>query len=265
MDSATSTTALDPLRDDPGSSAILLDLDGTLAPIIPQPDGVAIPDDIREVLPTLRDRYGVVAFISGRSLHDLRRIVGMDGVIYSGNHGQQIIGRDGEPMPTPPVDLSALQEFAARWCDRTLDRLGIWLENKEQTLTFHYRNAADPDAAELYLAREVATAGADAGLRVAPGRMSLEVHPGGSTSKGTAARAILDAHPRIRRVVSLGDDRTDVDVWRLLDELTSNGSLEVGVSVGVMSDETPDVVRENADVAVNGVPGSAGVLRHLAA
>jgi len=262
---AIATETFQRLLGDPEHSAILLDLDGTLAPIVPDPDGVAIDEGIRRVLPALRDRFGLVAFISGRSLDALNRIVGMPGVVYSGNHGQQLMGREGTPLPVPETDLTALQEFAERWSPETLDRLGVWLENKRHTLTFHYRNAADPDAAEHYLATQVAPVGTDAGLRVSPGRMSLEVHPGGTISKGTAAQAILDAHPGIRQVVSLGDDRTDVDVWRMLDTLTKRGDLDLGVGIGVLSDETPDIVREHAHLTVEGIPGSADVLARLAA
>lgn len=265
MDRVTLTAALEPLRRAPDRTAILLDLDGTLAPIVPDPTGVRVDEAIRRVLPTLADRYGALAFVSGRSLHDLAQIVGMDGVIYSGNHGQEIVGRDDTPIPTPRVELADLQDFAAQWEPAMLERLGIWLENKRQTLTFHYRNAPDPDLAEHYLATEVAPMGSAAGLRVAPGRMSLEVHPGGTTSKGTAARAILTAHPGIRQVLSLGDDRTDVAVWRLLDQLTERGDLDVGIGIGVLSDETPDVVREHAHLTVPGIPGVAEVLARLAA
>lgn len=249
----------------PSALGVLLDLDGTLAPIVPDPDGVAIPDSIRASLETLAPRVGLLGFISGRSLDDLRRIVGMDGVVYSGNHGTQIRDRDGSTIDAGVGDLSPLHTFAAEWDAADLETHGLWLEDKGATLTFHYRNAPDVPAARAYLDATVAPRGRDAGLRVEPGRMSLEVHPPGDTSKGTAVRAIFARYPQIRSVISVGDDRTDVTVWLMLRELHDEGRIDRAKAVGVMSTETPAIVRESADTVIDGVPGTAALLADLAA
>ncbi len=252
------------LTSDPGSLALLLDLDGTLAPIVPDPAGVVIPAEIRRSLETLAPRLGLLAFISGRSLTDLRRIVDMDGVVYSGNHGTEIVDTGGRPLDAGAGDLTPLQEFARGWDPRDLEDHGLWLEDKGATLTFHYRNAPDIDAAVSFLATTVAPRGRDAELRVEPGRMSLEVHPAGGTSKGTAVRIILETAPAIRSAISVGDDRTDVTVWAMLGALRSDGRLDAALRVGVRSPETPPVVLESADHLIDGVvPGTEGLLREL--
>lgn len=250
----------------PGDLALLLDLDGTLAPIVPDPDGVVIPDPIRRSLTALASRVGLMGFISGRSITDLRRIVAMDGVVYSGNHGTEIVDAGGEPLDTGVGDLAPLQEFAHSWDADELEGHGIWLEDKGATLTFHYRNAPDVDAARTFLATAVDPRGREAGLRVEPGRMSLEVHPAGDTSKGTAVRIVLDGAPGIRTAISIGDDRTDVTVWRMLNALRGDGRLDAALCVGVRSPETPPVVLESADHLVDGVvPGTDELMRTLAA
>lgn len=255
--------AVEPVRRRPEAAAVLLDLDGTLAPIVPDPNAVRIAPPIRELLPALRDRYGLVAFVSGRHLDDLRRIVALDGVAYSGNHGLQIVDRNGWEIPVAGLDVTALQAFARNWSTDMLSAEGIWLENKQQTLTFHYRNAPDPLSAAEYLRAHVAPRGVADGLRVEPGRMSLEVHPAGAASKGTAVAALLERHPTIASVISLGDDRTDTTVWRLLHDRLASGGLTAALAVGVVSDETPQVVRDHADLLVPGVSGSGHVLAAL--
>ena len=256
---------LQPARADPAHSAILLDLDGTIAPIVERPNAVDIPASIRALLPTLSTRYGLLAFVSGRALAELRRVVGLEGVAYSGNHGMELLLTDGRSFPPPGIDLRSLRAFVTDWPADKLLPYGIWLEDKGATLTFHYRAAPDPDRAREYLETRVAPAGAGVGLRVAPGRMSLEVHPPGNVNKGSAAAALLRATPDIRNAVSIGDDRTDTDVWRTLRELIASGNLASGVGIAVTSAETPASVMQSADAMVAGVDGTERVLAHLAA
>lgn len=256
---------LAPFTSEPDELALLLDLDGTLAPIVPDPDAVAIPGTIRRSLERLTSRIGLVAFISGRSLADLRRIVAMDGVLYSGNHGTEIVGIDGRPIDAGVGDPAPLREFADGWRPDELERHGLWLEDKGATLTFHYRNAPDVDMARAFLDAHVAPRGRDTGLRVEPGRMSLEVHPAGDSSKGTATRIILADAPAIRSVISIGDDRTDVTVWTMLASLRDERRLERTLCVGVRSSETPPIVTDSADRLVDGVvPGTDTFLHVLA-
>ena len=257
---------IEPLLADAGSSAVLLDLDGTLAPIVERPGDVRIPEVLRQLLPLIATRFGLLAFISGRAINGLRGIVGLDGVAYSGNHGLEIRLADGRRLPSPDAAGrgGALRAFARRWAPGELGRCGIWLEDKGATLTFHYRAAADPGRAVDVLEQEVAPAAQAAGLVAAPGRMSLEIHPTADVTKGTAARALLQATPGIRHAISFGDDRTDVEVWRALRALTAEGRLATGLGVGVTSDESPLEVLAEADVLVAGVAGVEELLHRFA-
>lgn len=255
-----------PLLAEPAASAVLLDLDGTLAPIVEHPEDVEIPGDLRRLLPILAGRYGLLAFISGRALNGLRGIVALRGVAYSGNHGLEVRLPDGQRLPSPDAEAhrAALRDFAAGWAPRELTDAGVWLEDKGATLTFHYRTASDPARAIVLLDEEVAPAARKAGLVAAPGRMSLEIHPSASISKGTAAEAILEAHPEVHHVISVGDDRTDVEVWRALHRLVAAGRLTTGIGVGVESDESPQIVLEEADALVPSVAGVTALLSALA-
>src|SRR3954447_5502545 len=82
---------LAPLRADPRSSAILCDIDGTLAPIVSDPEDATVPEGTRDVLRDLAGRYALVACVTGRRAADARWMVGVEELAYSGNHGVELI------------------------------------------------------------------------------------------------------------------------------------------------------------------------------
>src|SRR3954454_12085369 len=78
------------LAERPGESAVMLDVDGTLAPIVARPELAAVPEETRAEMRRLVGRYALVACISGRTGDDARRLVGVDGVVYVGVHGLEL-------------------------------------------------------------------------------------------------------------------------------------------------------------------------------
>ena len=251
----------------PATSAVFLDFDGTVAPVIEHPEDVQLLPQIRALLPDLRDRYGLVAFISGRARDDLRALVALEGVAYAGNHGIEVQLADGRILPSRVSDdaLKAVHAFAQYWSRQGLASRGVWMEHKGVSLTFHYRTADDPHAALRHLEQSVVPAARAAELVVAAGRMSLEIHPSASVHKGSAADALLDEQPQIRQAISFGDDRTDADVWRALRARVADRRLDRAVAVGVLSQESPTVVRAQSDIHVQGVEGTLQLLGSLTA
>lgn len=256
--------ALDALRDAPAEVAILCDVDGTLAPIVARPEDAALVAGARPVLASLRDKVRLLGFVSGRALADARAIVGLDGCAYAGNHGMEMQQPGGEPGLASGVarHLPAIRAFADRWPDSRLAGAGVRLEDKGATLSFHGRGASDPAAAAALL-DEVAREARERDLNPRPGREVLEVRPGLRVDKGTAVRALL-ARSGARRAVYFGDDWTDVDAWRALRALRSEGILASALAVGVRSTEVPTEVHEQADHLVDGPEGVLDALRHLA-
>ena len=88
---ATLSEALAPLRADPAHSAVLLDVDGTLAPIVRRAEDAHVPEPTRAPLIAVARRYGLVACVSGRQATTARRIVSLGSITYVGNHGAEIL------------------------------------------------------------------------------------------------------------------------------------------------------------------------------
>src|SRR3954470_981964 len=107
---ATLAEALEPLRADPARAAVLLDVDGTLAPIVRHADDAQVPEPTRTVLIEVAKRYGVVACVSGRRATTARRIVAIGSIAYVGNHG----GRAGRPAQREAELDPALAAYARR-------------------------------------------------------------------------------------------------------------------------------------------------------
>ncbi len=228
------------LAEDPARAAILLDVDGTLAPIVPRPGDASVPDDTRAEVSRLANRYGLVACVSGRTGEDAHRLVGVEGVRYVGVHGLE------------------LEPEAANWRERIhsfASGLDWPVEDKGLTVSFHYRQADDEDAALEYL-EEVAERARREGLVPRFGRKVLEVRPPVRADKGTAVRHLLD-EAGLQRALYAGDDTTDLDAFRAL-----NG-LEVAVRVAVSSDEAPDELVRDADVVVGSPEELVDLFRRL--
>ena len=228
------------LAEAPQRAAILLDVDGTLAPIAPRPDGARVPEETRAEVQRLAGTYALVACISGRTGDDARRLVGVDGVRYVGSHGLEL-----EPEAGDWVER--IRSFAA----------GVdWpVEDKGLTVSFHYREAEDEEGALAYL-EGVAERARGEGLVPRFGRKVLEIRPPVPAHKGTAVRHLLAAAD-LERALYAGDDTTDLDAFRALD------GLELGVRVAVSSDEAPKDLVGGADIVVASPAELVELLRRL--
>jgi trehalose 6-phosphate phosphatase len=256
--------ALEPLRAEPRRSAILCDVDGTLAPIVDDPEAAAVPDEARAVLRELAGRYLLVACVSGRRATTARRLVGLEELAYAGNHGLELLAPgELEPRLDPVVGRrgAAAAGFAARLDWRDLASYGLRLEDKGPIQAIHWRGAADVEIAEQR-AREIAELAAEEGLIPHFGRMVLELRPTAEVHKGIAVRGLV-AEAGASRAIYGGDDRTDLDAFTALRALEGAGELEFSVCVGVASDETPAEIADQADLLVSGTDGFLELLRGL--
>jgi trehalose 6-phosphate phosphatase len=256
---------LAPIREDPGQAAILTDVDGTIAPIAERPDEAAVPEHTRELLRRLAARYALVAGISGRRAKDARRIVGVEEIAYSGNHGFELLPPEGdEPQPDPSLDghEGDAARFVAELDRAQLDRVGFRVEDKGAIVALHWRGAPNEGEAES-LASEIANAAEWQELVPHRGRKVLEIRPNVPINKGIAVAAMLAARP-VRAALYAGDDRTDADGFTALRTLQEDGALEAAACIAIASPETPSEVTESADLSVPGPEGFVAVLEALA-
>ncbi len=257
---------LEPLRDDPGHTAVLTDVDGTLAPIVERAEDAAVSPATREALHALSERFALVCCVSGRQAEEARRLVGLDGLAYAGNHGLELL-LPGDDAPRPDPSLAGRERDAAAFVatidSEVLAPSGLRLEDKGAIQALHWRGAEDEAAAEAR-AHELATAAGRAGLEPRWGRKVLELRPVGGGGKDAAVASLL-ASDGLAHVVYAGDDRTDLDAFRRLRELQEEGELRSAVSVGIASEEAPSELQEESDLTVEGPPGWLGVLEWLAA
>lgn len=237
-------TLIAPLRDDPGRSALVFDVDGTLAPIVPRPELATVPPGTQEELARLRARYLLVACLSGRSGDEAARLVGVPGLRYVGNHGLEL-------HPDAGRAASEMERFRRLVED-------LWpAEDKLLTLAFHFRESADEDAARETL-EEVARLARDEGLEARFGRKVLDVRPRLQADKGTALQILL-AESGASLALYAGDDTTDLDAFRGL----AAAKLDQRVAVAVSSAEAPALLLEEADIVVDGPGALTELLRAL--
>lgn len=228
------------LAAEPQRAAILLDVDGTLAPIVERPEDAGVPEETRHELGRLAARYALVACVSGRTGAEVERLVDVPGVAIVGEHGLE------------------LAPDAAQWADRiAVFASGVdWpAERKLLSVSFHFRRADDHAAARAYLTRVEAAARAE-GLVPRWGRMVLEVRPPVEAHKGTAVAALV-RRAAVTRGLYAGDDTTDLDAFGGLD------GLELAVRVAVDSAEAPPALLAAADLVVDGTDGMLALLREL--
>jgi trehalose 6-phosphate phosphatase len=238
----TAEALLAPLRSAPDRSALVFDVDGALAPIVARPELSAVPPATQAQLRRLADVYLLVACVSGRAGEDARRLVGVEGVVYVGNHGLELDPRAEELA----ADVAGFKEA-----------VGLPVEDKRLSLSYHFREAAD-EAAALARLEEVAKQARAQGLEPRWGRKVLEIRPPVRADKGTAVRKLLERAGAARGLYA-GDDTTDLDAFAGL----AAAGLEHAVRVAVASEEGPAELREAADLVVEGPEGLARLLEAL--
>jgi trehalose 6-phosphate phosphatase len=262
---ATLVEALEPLRADPARAAVLLDIDGTLAPIVRHADDAHVPEPTRAPLIAVSKRYAVVACVSGRQATTARRIVSIGSIAYVGNHGSELLPAGGTEVEIDP-EIAAHEQSVRTFADEVwgphLQRLRVRAEDKSAIAAYHWRGAPDENAAEEAV-REIAERAEAAGFKTHWGRKVLEVRPPVSIDKGRGVRRLLSGRD-LAVGLYVGDDLTDLDAFSGLRELVQDGQLGMAVCVGVRSDETPEALEEAADVLVDGPPGVRAMLTALA-
>lgn len=243
----------------PERLVLMLDCDGVLAPIVDDPAAAAVPPETVDLVQMAADRCALVAIVTGRGLERARELVPVEGAWYAALHGVHIVSPEGA------VDSCAVSAAARPHVEAaaTLAQTVGWAyEDKQGSVTVHFRQRGslgqrvdphhvrsqlqmvlDPTRVEIHDAKQV-----------------LEVRPKGSRTKGDAVRILSAAAPDVATtVVYVGDDLTDVDAFRAMDELSNAQLVETAaepalryVKVAVGGAEAPQPLVEAADHVLAG-------------
>jgi trehalose 6-phosphate phosphatase len=261
--SALLSEALAPLRANPARSAILLDIDGTLSPIVDHAADARVPEGTRHLLVEIAKRYGVVACVTGRRASEARAMVAIGSISYLGSHGTELL-RAGwtEAVLDPSLEewVRRIRDFGREAETADMRRKRVRVEDKGVIVAFHWRGAPDEDAARSAVDAIAAKAEAS-GLRTHWGRKVLEVRPPVRIDKGAGIESLLGGVD-VDAALYVGDDTTDIDAFHGLCRLVGEGKLKHALRIAVSSDEGPSSLAEEADVVVD---GTAGVQELLAA
>ncbi|HEY1778456.1 MAG TPA: trehalose-phosphatase [Solirubrobacteraceae bacterium] len=251
---------LEPLRADPAHAAILLDIDGTLAPIVRHASDAHVPEPTRRLLIAISKSYGFVACVSGRPAAVARQMVSIGSIAYIGNHGCELL-RPAFHETIVADDVSAwadrVQAFAARVDTPALQQLRVRREDKGAIVAFHWRGAPD-EAAALRALAALEDAATQAGLDPHHGRKVLEIRPPVPIDKGQGVRWVLGEESP-SAALYVGDDLTDIDAFAGVRSVVG----EAAVCIGVRSEETPPELEAAADAMVEGTRGVSALLEAL--
>ena len=199
--------------------AVFLDYDGTLTPIVSHPEDAWLPESMRQTLRSLAARVPV-AILSGRDLDDVRGRVLVDGIVYAGSHGFDIAGAGGLRRELGAAYLPVL-DAAETELREALDEIpGAQLERKHFSVAAHYRNVNESEAVKVALAVD-AVAARHRELRRMDGKKVYELLPDIDWDKGKAVLWLLETlglEGRNALPIYIGDDRTDEDAFRALEQ-----------------------------------------------
>ncbi|MFJ3650684.1 trehalose-phosphatase [Streptomyces murinus] len=252
----------------PTAAVIGLDFDGTLAPIVDDPEQARAHPAAVAALTALAPKVAHVAVITGRPAGVAVRyggfagVPGLDHLTVLGHYGAErwdaTTGTVTAPAPHPGV--AAVRAELPGLLDRVGAWQGTWIEEKGRAVAVHTRRAQDPQAAYEALRAPLAELATRHGLIVEPGRMVLELRPPGM-DKGVALGEYL-RETGAGSVLYAGDDLGDLPAYAAVDKLRSEGTPGLLVCSG--STEVTELA-ERADLVVDGPEGVVGLLTALAA
>ncbi|AOR33617.1 trehalose-phosphatase [Streptomyces fodineus] len=252
----------------PSAATVGLDFDGTLAPIVADPEQARAHPEAVPALAALAPKVASVAVITGRPAAVAVRYGGFDGVLglehltvlghYGAERWDAATGAVTAPAPHPGV--AAVRAELPGVLERAGARRGTWIEEKGRAVAVHTRRADDPQAALEALRGPLTDLATRHGLVVEPGRMVLELRPPGMDKGMALARHVRTTGAEA--VLYAGDDLGDLPAFAAVEELRSEGVFGLLVCSG--STEVTELA-ERADMVVDGPAGVVHLLRALAA
>ena len=209
--------------------------------------------------------FDLVAAVSGRTAIDARRMVGLPGLLYIGNHGLEHLSEDDMTVHVRPEAepwIRAINHVLASIQAPLTGRFpGLVIERKGVTATIHLRGVEHPQEAEDAVYKAVTDSARADGLYVTRGKMVVELRPPLEIDKGVSIESFIRTRG-LRGAFYLGDDQTDIDAFHTLRRLTADGVCQ-GVAVAVLHGEAPAQLATEADMSLPSAEAAPGFLRWL--
>ena len=233
-------------------TAIVTDVDGTISQIAPTPGEAVLSPPMKDVILRLSEKFQMVAVVSGRPVEDVKRMIGIEGLLYVGNHGMEYMknGRIHVDEDTKRY-IQSINEAACKIKkEESCNAEGVLLEDKGLCFSIHYRLCKDPNAREILL-NALKDMEELKGLQIKEGRKIIEIRPPTGYDKGKILERIIHEN-NISRLLYLGDDVTDSDAFQKLNELKSQGKVDAE-SIIIISGEIPSKIKEEASYFLESV------------
>ena len=233
-------------------STILTDIDGTISEITSTPEEAVITPSMKKELSKLKEKFRMVGVISGRSVKKAQSMVGVDGILYVGNHGMEYVN-NGEIFIDPEAVkyLDNIKKNAEQLKNSELSKInGLMFEDKGICISIHYRKCKLQEDVRKKIIDAVNSIDTNE-LKLTEGRKLVELKPPISRDKGFIIEKIVEKYD-LDRIIYLGDDITDFDAFTKLKELEKKGKIKTA-SILVLSSEIPDYVKSSSLFYVNSV------------
>ncbi|MBI2146793.1 trehalose-phosphatase [Candidatus Woesearchaeota archaeon] len=238
------------IKENPAESGILTDLDGTLTEIAPTPGHVTLDAETQELLCQLAQKFKICGIVTGRSIADARRIVGLDELMYVGNHGLEQWDAGEYSLAVDPLPYRAIFDRIKPALMETFGAENI--EDKGLVLAVHYRQHPEREPMIEETTRNFAQ---QYHLSRFHGNKLWELRPNTDHSKGSAIKEIAQKYA-LTQVMYSGDDYADYTAFQAVKALH-------GVVVMVNHQESPPDLKKEADIAVNSVGEMKDIFHYL--
>ena len=229
---------------------LLLDLDGTISEMVPDPAGSSVSQAARSAVEGLWLKLALVAIVTGRAALQARDIVGLQDLTYVGNHGLERLEKGllvvaEEAGPFLPMLKGLLERLKERFPSGDL-----LFEDKGGSFAVHYRLTDDPDKSQRDLLDAVQEMAGDQ-VKVVLGKTVINVLPPVELDKGTAAVSLVKEH-RLSGAILIGDDVTDIDLFQAGNRLSGLGGF-TSLCIAVVGEGSPSELEEEADFTLESV------------
>lgn len=228
---------------------LITDVDGTISRTTSSPDEATVSPKCRHYLTILCRKLTLIAAISGRPATQIKEMIGIDGMVYLGNHGLERLGEGDYELAQNTKDYSQVIKTVLKELTPSLSGEGIIIEDKGITASIHYRLCLEPESVMKRILTAVKSLPQARSLQIMEGKMVINLLPDIGVNKGTATLKLIKSY-NLEGGIYIGDDNTDIDAFKAIHTPQSDFQ---GLAIGVISKEMPQDLTKEADLTLNGV------------